>query len=126
MINDVSDAIKCTKVQMEQLPHKESSKDPANLRHDMAYLEMVMAALELMQKKEQGQVVELLYRRKDRIYILDEKVRGLIRATRLESYLIYSENPLRIYVKCTANSSWHDIKNVYPSREKAEEALKIE
>ncbi len=67
--------------------------------------------------------IELPFHRGDRIYIVDNRVRGSIRVTRLESYLVYAENPVRVLVKCTANSSWHELKNVYATRKKAEAAL---
>ncbi len=65
-------------------------------------------------------VVVMQYKRGDRIYIIDPKVKSSIRVTRLESYLIYPrKSGIDILVKCTANSSWHDIKNVHPDREAA-------
>jgi len=67
--------------------------------------------------------VELPFRRGDRIYVVDRCVRGAIRSTRLESYLIYAENPVRVLVKCTANSSWHELKNVYATHAEAKAAL---
>lgn len=69
------------------------------------------------------EVPELPFHRGDRIYIIDNCVKGSIRVTRLESYLVYPENPVRVLVKCTANSSWHELKNVYATREGAETAL---
>lgn len=69
MVNNIYDAIKCTEVQIKQLPLKESSKDPANLRHDMAYLNIVTEALDLLRKKEIGLISELPCKVGDTVYL---------------------------------------------------------
>ena len=79
---------------------------------------------ELLAAEAAGLCVTLPYKRGDRIYIVDNQVRGSIRTTQFESYLIYPENLTRVLVKCTANSGWHNIENVYHSRAEAEESLK--
>ena len=63
------------------------------------------------------------YKRGDRIYVINEKVRGQISSTRLESYLIYPETPVRILVKCTSCSAWHSIETVFPTFESARAAM---
>lgn len=69
-------------------------------------------------------------KRGDRIYNIHEhwshkekKYVGKVRCTHLESYLVYTETPVRIFYKCTADSSWTEIENLYMTREDAKKAL---
>jgi hypothetical protein len=74
--------------------------------------------------------ITLKYKRGDRIYNIHRKWNekewkhiSVVRCTKFVSYLIYPEETLRIYYKCAASESWIEIKNLYPTREKALKAL---
>lgn len=82
--------------------------------------------------EEQGRLIKLSYKCGDPIYLLREKWSDkemkyitVIFCTHLESYLIFPEySDTRILIKCTADSSWHEINEIYPTRQEAEQALK--
>lgn len=72
----------------------------------------------------------LKYKRGDRIYNIrrkwdeeERKYTSVVQCTKFVCYLIYPEEPTRIYYKCAANEHWYDIKNLYPTREKALKAI---
>lgn len=78
---------------------------------------------EIAKAEREQRCVVLPCKRGDRIYVVDHKVRGAIRTTRLESCLVYAEDPVRVLIKCTANSEWHYIEDTYLTRAEAEAAL---
>lgn len=81
-------------------------------------------------KAEDRLLVLLPCKRGDRIYNIrqawdskEKKHVNKIRCTRFECYSIYPEDPIRIYYKCAASSSWIEIENLYLTREEAKKAL---
>jgi hypothetical protein len=75
-------------------------------------------------------VVELSYQRGQRIYLIkdywpkkENKSVKRVCTTHFISYLIYPENPVRILYNITADSSWHEIDNLYFNLKTAREAL---
>jgi len=77
--------------------------------------------------------ITLKYNRGDTVYIVrnvwdskqNKRIQKITR-TLFVSYLIYPENPIRILCKCTANESWVEIEDVYPTKEKALKAIERE
>ncbi len=74
------------------------------------------------QAEAKGEIVELPYKVGDKVYLVRGNRVGnmVVSRTKIEMYLYHN----RLLVKCSCDSSWHELKNIFTIEEQAAARLK--
>jgi hypothetical protein len=78
----------------------------------------------LLEAWKGGRCVVLPYKRHERVYVVDDRVKKGYRTTRLGYYQVYADSAEpRIIAKTTAVEHWYDLSELFPTLEAAKEGV---
>jgi hypothetical protein len=81
-------------------------------------VEALSLAITVLQEIADGRYVRLPYKRRDRIYVVDDNVKKGYRTTRLNYYQVYADNTDRnVIVKTTAVEHWYGLDEIFSTLE---------